>query len=382
MGAPLVFFLSLPHFPSEAALRARPDLKGRPFVVATGDGGRRRVLDVSPELRGRGVWKNMLLDRLPPGLRPEIVPVDAHALRRASEELIVHLDRYSPVVASPRAGEYYLDMKGTQSLMGRPLSSAVAILSEVRRVFDSTGRVGIAETKLLAFLAARAAPLQGAFEVWGGCGLAFLHAMPIPWLPGLGAATRLSMRGEYGHQTLGELAAYGEGDLRLLWGEEGALAHRAVTGRLIEDLVPYRFERSVEVEIPLGVHDREASRLALDLALVEAARKLRLEGAFAHRFDLEVAYGDGRSARFEKRLKVPGFHERGLRLEVRPVLDEALTRRIYAVKAVLVLRDLRPPARQLSLMADDGREDRIVRAFDQVRARWGRSVLRLGFEPG
>lgn len=380
MGAPLVFFLDLPHFASEVSLRSQPDLAGRPFVVVTGDGGRRRLLDISPELRGRGLFKNMLLDRLPPGLRPQIVPIDAHALRRASEEFIVHLDRYSPVVASSHAGEYYLDMRGTRSLMGRPLSVAQAILSEARRVFNYTGRLGIAESKLLAFLAARAAPLSGAFEVWEGCGLAFLHAMPIPWLPGLGPATRLSMRSEYGHQTLGELAAYGEGDLRLLWGEEGALAHRAITGRLVEDLVPYRFERTVEVEIPLGVHDREASRLALDLALIEAARKLRDEGAFAHRFDLEVVYGDGRVSKTEKRLKVPGFHERGLRAELRPAFDEALKRRIYAVKAVLCLRDLRPPVRQLSLMADDGREDRIVRAFDQVRDRFGRGVLRLGFE--
>lgn len=377
---PLLFDLQLPHFAAELCAQKDPALGGKDFLVVAGEDGHERVLDISPKLRGQGLYRGMALKGLPRGLRASLVRIDDHVLRRASEKMVVFLERYSPVVASGGPGHYTFDMSGTGSLWGQPLPVAGRLLADLKSHHGHQGKVGIGETRLAADLAAKVAPLGGAFEIWAGCTRAFMWAMPLNWLPGLGPATRLSMTRDYGHHVLGDLVPYGEENLRLLWGAEGNWAHRVATGRLVEALVPYRFERQVEVEIPLGVHDPLVCQRALGRGIVQAARSLRQEEAFAHRFTLSVTYGDGHSFVKSERLQIPSFHEQILRRHVGPVFDRALARRVFPTVAHLVFQDLRPPLRQLSLMADTGREDRLVKAFDTLRSRFGPTAVQLGFE--
>lgn len=376
----LLFDLQLPHFAAELCAQRDPALGGKDFLVVAGEDGHERVLDISPKLRGRGLSRGMALQRLPREVRASLVRIDDHLLRRASEKIVVFLERYSPVVASGDAGHYIFDMSGTGSLWGQPLSVAQRLLADLITHHGHRGKVGIGETRLAADLAAKVAPLGGAFEIWAGGTRAFMWAMPLAWLPGLGPATRLSMTRDYGHRVLGDLVPYGEENLRLLWGADGNWAHRAATGRLVEALVPYRFERQVEVEIPLGVHDPQVCQRALNKGIVQAARNLRQEEAFAHGFTLSVTYGDGHLFVKKERLKTPSYHERLLRRDVGPVFDKALARRVFPTKALLLFQDLRPPLRQLSLMADTGREDRLVKAFDTLRSRFGPTAVQMGFE--
>src|SRR5258706_13211020 len=127
-----------------------PTLKGKAVVV----GGKRDERGVcaaaSYEARKFGVHSAMPL-RTAAKLCPQAIFLEGHPerYREYSDKVRVVLDRFSPQVEMASIDEAYLDMTGTEKLLGPPLRAAQALHAHIKRTPDQNSSCGIGSSPLI-----------------------------------------------------------------------------------------------------------------------------------------------------------------------------------------------------------------------------------------
>ena len=141
-----ILHVDLDAFFAAVEQRDRPDLRGRPVVVAVGGPGQRGVVSTaSYEARAFGVRSAMPL-RTAGALCPHAVyvPVDGRKYAAVSRQVMSILRRYSPVIEPVSIDEAFLDAAGSESLHGSPRQIAVSIRAAMRDELSLTASVGVA----------------------------------------------------------------------------------------------------------------------------------------------------------------------------------------------------------------------------------------------
>jgi DNA polymerase IV len=197
--------------------RDDPRLAGRPVIVGGGV-----VLAASYEAKAFGVQTAMggrQARRLCP--RAIVVPPRMKAYAEASEALYSVFRDTTPVVEGLSIDEAFLDVRGLERLAGQPVEIAVRLRRAVRDRVGIPVTVGIARTKFLAKVASAVAKPDGLLLVPPERELAFLHALPVERMWGVGPATTVRLRGR-GIATVGDLARVPLPALELLLGRAAA----------------------------------------------------------------------------------------------------------------------------------------------------------------
>jgi DNA polymerase-4 len=368
-------------FYAAVEVRDDPRLRGRPVVVG-GTGGRGVVASASYEARRFGVHSAMSMAqavrRCPAAV---VVAPRFDVYRDVSADLGAIFRSVTPLVEPLALDEAFLDVGGSVRLLGPP--EAIAALLR-RRIADELGlpaSVGIAPNKFLAKLCSRRAKPDGVHHLRRADVDAFLDALPIGELWGVGQRTaeRLTAAGV---GRVGDLRTIGE---RALAGLVGA----AVAARL-RSLAAGVDDRAVEVDVDAKGISAEQT-FPVDL----------IAAADAHRALLELAEKVGR------RLRRGRVRARTLTVKVRDASFTTLTRsrtlavptsqsaELYAVAVELLATAWAPPApvrllgvggtglitgevgRQLDLLGGPQWET-AERVADQVREQFGEAALTRG----
>ncbi|HZU80852.1 MAG TPA: DNA polymerase IV, partial [Acidimicrobiales bacterium] len=200
-----------------------PALAGKPVIVG-GSGMRGVVASCTYEARVFGVRSAMSAvearRRCPKAL---FVSGRYWRYQQVSEQLHEVLHEFTPVVEPIGLDEAFLDVAGAVRLLGPPPTIAAALRAAVGDRLGLTCSVGVARTKMVAKLASEAAkplatsegprPGRGVVVVEPEQELAFLHALPVRALWGVGPATAVRLE-RLGVTTVAELAALPEETLR------------------------------------------------------------------------------------------------------------------------------------------------------------------------
>src|SRR3712207_6745008 len=115
-----------------------------------------------------------------------VLSVHGPGVRAATRAVRAILDGYSDIVEAASIDDFYLDMSGSEQLVGPLKDDAHAIR---QRIADSEGlpcSIGGGSSKLIAKIAAEAAKPGGIHIVPFGAESAFLAPLPIGALPGVG----------------------------------------------------------------------------------------------------------------------------------------------------------------------------------------------------
>ena len=178
-----------------------PSLRGRPIAVGGGV-----VLAASYEAKAFGVQSAM------PGWRaralcPELVFVPGHfaEYQRLGDAAIAILGDYTPLVERISIDEAFADVVGCTHLFGSPAEIAATIRRRVRAELGLPISVGVARTKHLAKIASQVAKPDGLVVVDPDKELAFLHALPVELMWGVGPVTKARLAA-IGVKTIGQLA--------------------------------------------------------------------------------------------------------------------------------------------------------------------------------
>lgn len=256
--------------------RDRPELRGRPVVVG-GAGPRGVVAAASYEARVFGVRSAMSSFEAKRRC-PELVFVSGDMARYAAESRRIFeiFRRFSPAVEGLSLDEAFLDLSGTERLLGPPRAVGERLRREVREATGLAVSVGIGPVKLVAKIASGMAKPDGLLEVEPARVRAFLDPLPVRKLWGVGEVAEAKLLAA-GFHTLGELARADLEGLRRVLGELGVSVGRLARGEDVREVEPHRDAVSLSEEntFERDVDDRETLERTI-LAHAEAvARRLR-----------------------------------------------------------------------------------------------------------
>src|SRR5690349_7623120 len=281
-------------FFASVAVRARPELRGKPVVVG-GIGPRGVVSSASYEARKFGVRSAMPTMRAR-ALCPQAVflGVEGPAIAAASEAVMAIFRDVTPLVEPLSSDEAFLDVAGAQRLLGRPAEIARRIRARMLAEQQLTCSVGVAPTKFVAKLGSTRAKPDGMLVVPAGLVLDFLHPLPVDALWGVGERAAETLR-RLGLTTVGELAQAPMGMLRRAVGEAAAAhLHELSWGRDPRRVTPDHAEKSIGAEMTFDtdVADPRLVRRSL-LALSEkVGARLRAGGQVGRTIVIKVRLAD------------------------------------------------------------------------------------------
>ncbi len=365
--------------------RDDPTLRGKPVLVG-GSVERGVVAAASYEARRFGIHSAMPMAE---AMRrcPHAVVVRHHMERylTASRAFFAILDQFSPLVEPLSVDEAFLDLTGTERLLGPAPEVAQTIKQRVRDQLRLVVSVGVAPTKFVAKIASDIDKPDGLRVVTAAELLPFLRPLPVSRLWGVGSVTQARLT-ELGLHTVGQVADFPESTLARQLGPATA-AHLAGLARG-EDPRQVDTDRSAvsighEETFDRDLADKDEIRSVLLGQADRVSTRLRESGSRARVVTLKIKFADFRLITRRRTLadgtsdgSVIG-HIAGELLEQLDIDDDHGKRhriRLCGVSASGL--EPRDAPRQLTLEEESrARGERLGDTLDQITRRFGRASI-------
>jgi DNA polymerase-4 len=379
-----ILHVDLDAFYAAVEQRDDPKLRGKPVLVG-GSVRRGVVAACSYEARTYGIHSAMPM---------------AEAMRRCPHAIVVrhHMERYaeasrhffgilgdfSPDVEGLSLDEAFIDVTGSERLLGDGRTIGEAIKKRVRAELALVASVGVAPIKLAAKIASDIDKPDGLRVVTPAGLLPFLHALPMTRLWGVGAATR-EILASMGLSTIGDVARYPGAALVARLG--------AVTGHHLAALARGEDHRPVVSEheqVTIGhqetfdedVDDKgELTVLLLDQA-DRVAHRLRDDQLRARAVVLIIKYDDFRQITRRTTLDMPtsdgGVLARtAIELLAKVPIEDRKGSRVRLCGISAQSLEPRDAPRQLGFdEAARQKGERLGDTLDKVAAKFGRASLK------
>jgi DNA polymerase-4 len=292
----MVFFLvDLDAFFASVEIRDNPSLAGKPVIVGALPGHRGVVSACSYEARKFGVRSAMPISqayrRCPQGVY--LVP-RMERYSELSDQVMSILESYTPQLQRISIDEAFLDMSGTERLLGPAFFVGRRIKDQVRADTGLTLSIGIAPNKYLAKLASEAGKPDGLRQVLPGGELEFLDSLPLAKLWGVGEKTRLRLQ-ELNITTIPGLRQVPLPMLRsMMGGASGDYLYRVVRGQDPGIYSPSPKSRSVsnETTFESDLKNAEAIRRTLLELAEQVMYRLMREGLKSNTAVLKLRFAD------------------------------------------------------------------------------------------
>jgi DNA polymerase-4 len=373
-----ILHVDLDAFFAAVEQRDRPELRGKPVVVGVGGPTERGVVSAaSYEARRYGIRSAMPL-RTAAALGPDVVfvPVDGRKYGRVSREVMEILRRYTPAVEQISIDEAFLDVAGSEALLGSPIEIAHSIKATVKAELDLVVSVGVATSKLVAKVASDLKKPDGLVVVEPGTEADFLAPLPISRLWGVGARTAAALA-DFGVSTIGDLAALPDDLLARRFGKQGPVLAQRARGIDVSRVSSADPARSVSHEhtFDIDTSDPEVLERTL-LALSEGvAGRLRRGGVKAQTIAVKVRDQSFTTVSRQRTLTDPTDDTEfifQMALELARPQFKGIKVRLLGVGASHLEQ-----GEQLPLFGEaDARRRRVTEAADEIRKRYGSKAIR------
>lgn len=250
MNAPIrkIIHCDCDCFYASVEMRDDPSLRGRPLAVGGRADQRGVIATCNYEARRYGIHSAMATGqamKLCPELR--LIPPNMEKYRIASTQIMDIYRDYTELVEPLSLDEAYLDVTASKHCKG----SATLIAQEIRqRIFETVGitaSAGVAPSKFVAKIASDWNKPDGLFLVRPDEVDAFVAALPVKKLHGVGKVTAAKMNG-LGVQTCADLRSWSMAKLQEHFGSFGARLHDLCRGIDFREVNPVRERKSISTE--------------------------------------------------------------------------------------------------------------------------------------
>lgn len=239
-------------FFASVEIRDDPSLRGKPVLVG-GVGRRGVVAAASYEARVFGCHSAQPMAqalRLCP--HAVVLPGRHDAYAEASDRVFEIFAEFSPLVEGLSIDEAFLDMEGTERLLGPPRRAAEDLRRTVRERVGITCSVGIAAVKFLAKIASGMNKPDGLTEIPAGTELEFLAPLPIEALWGVGPKTAERLHA-HGITTVGDIRKLAKDTLEEWFGDHGRHLHRLAWAKDEREVMPWKGRKQISHEDTFAV---------------------------------------------------------------------------------------------------------------------------------
>jgi DNA polymerase IV len=379
-----VLHVDMDAFFVSVELLERPELRCLPVVVGGQKDQRGVVTSASYEARRFGIHSAMPLQAAG-RLCPHAVFLDNQPELYAqwSDRVAAILAKYSPIVEMASIDEAYIDLTGTERMLGPSLAAAHRLLADITNSTGLPCSGGLAATRLVAKVASDQAKPRGLVWVPHGAEASFLAPLSVRKIPGIGKVTESALAAAQ-IRTVEELALVPLERLEEMFGRWGTALYRKARGddtyEFFVDAEPKSISHNCTFREDTA--DREAIESVLSLLTQKAGKRLRDAGLFCRAVTLTLRFTNFRTITRSRTLTAPVDLDSTILATVRELLrawDGSAELRLVGVALSSFLAASMATG-QLELIDSRHREklERLAQATDRVRDRFGFSKLQLG----
>ena len=362
-----------------------PSLKGKAVVVGGGPNERGVVSAASYEARKFGVYSAMPL-RTAAQKCPHAVFIDGspHRYREYSGKVYEVLGRFSPKIAMASIDEAYLDLTGTDRLLGNPMLAAHKLHQDMARSTGLNCSIGISTSRLVSKVASDQAKPNGVLWVQPGQEASFLGPLDIRRIPGVGKAGERHLH-ECGIRQVRDLAGLEAKFLEQRFGKWGvALAGKSrgfdAGGWFDGDIGDSNEPKSISHEHTFNDDTSDVDTLEATLAHLseKVGRRLREHSLFARNVHIKLRYSDFSTFTRSKTLD----HGTQIDIEildvVRLLFESAWTGNRIRLLGVYA-GSLEDQQGQMSLLSEakSDRWRKALTAMDRIRDKYGEASVSI-----
>ena len=363
-----------------------PSLKGKPVVVGGQRHERGVVSAASYEARKFGVHSAMPL-RTAAKLCAQAIFVDGHPdrYRACSEKVHRVLESFSPQVEMVSIDEAYLDMTGTERLLGPPMFAAHKLHQQMKAETQLNCSIGIGSSRLIAKVGSGKAKPHGVLYVVPGQEAKFLAPLQIRDIPGVGKVTEQKLHG-LGILTVGDVARLEDTLLEQHLGKWGL----ALAGKARGEDAGAWFEGAIGDADPAKSisHEHTYDQDTADSEKIESTlmrlsemvgRRLREQNVHARTLQLKLRYQDFTTITRARTLETPTHLDNEIFQQIRKLFHANWRRgaevRLLGVQA----SSLGETPEQGDLLGSQANDKwkQALSAVDRVRDKFGESSISL-----
>ena len=380
------------NFFASVELLKYPHLQGLPVAVAGDPEGRHGII----------LAKNMAAKKL--GVKtaetiwqarrkcPELILLPPHhdeyeaMSRRINEIYLGYTDQVEPFSVD----ESWLDVTGSRRLFGDGVQIADSIRERIRKELGVTVSVGVSDNRWWAKMGSDYKKPDATTPITRENVAGILHPLPVGEMFFVGHAAA-EVLDRHGVTTIGQLASTTPALLEKWLGKQGTGLHRMVHG--VDDAPIRRWGESEPAKsvgngmtYPHDLTGRDAWHAGLMPLCDSVGARLRAQSVKCRTITVQVKDTNLRVISRQKTLPMPTSLTRQIFQEALAILDslwspEKPIRHLCVTASALTPADEAVPA-QLSFLTevapDDPRRARMEEAVDEVRRRFGKSVIRPG----
>ena len=376
-----IIHVDMDAFYASVEQRDNPSLKGKPVIVGGGEEKRGVVSSASYEARLFGIHSAMPTSQAkrlcPQGI---FLPVRMHRYREASEQILRILREYTPLIEPLSLDESFLDVTGSERLLGPALKIAKEIKKRIYETTGLTASAGIGPNKFLAKIASDLRKPDGLVEIKPEEMSEFLRDLPVSKLWGVGESTEEILK-EMGIWRVGQLTAYPREGIERKLGKFGLELVALARGEDDRAVIAESEAKSISQEETFtpDLRDLETIKRVLLDQSERVGWELRRQRLKGYTVQLKVRYPDFSLVTRSITLRAPTdqgieIYQTTLRLLDR---TEALQKSARLLGVGIANLRHREDPEQLSLF-DFNREkvERSTEAVDRIREKFGPNAIK------
>ncbi len=287
--------------------RDRPEIRTKPLIVGH-PGGRGVVTTACYIARRYGVRSAMpmfkALDACPDAV---VIAPDMAKYKRVSLAIRTIFSAATSMIEPVSLDEAYLDLTDDWRTEAPPAAEALAVIAaRIETEIGITVSIGLAPNKFLAKLASELQKPRGFSVIGQAEAKAFLQALSVAKINGVGAATAERMQAQ-GLQTIGDLQQLSEQQLTAMFGKFGRRLASFAHGQDERSVTPNRPTKSISAEDTFRRDTASAAELraAADPLCARVAGQLIRHGFAAGTLVLKLKTSDFKILTRNKRLTHP-----------------------------------------------------------------------------
>jgi DNA polymerase-4 len=352
-----------------------PVLKGKPLIVG-GSGDRGVVAACSYEARRFGIHSAMPM-KLARRLCPHalIISGDMENYSYYSKLVTQIIADKVPVFEKSSIDEFYIDLTGMDKYFGCSMFT-----KELKQAITKESGLPIswalASNKLISKVATNEVKPNGQLEIPFGGEKLFLAPLTIGKMPGIGKETTVLLE-RMGVETVRTLSEIPVKLLHNLLGKTGIDLSRKANGIDETPVVPYREQKSISTEQTFSNDTIDVQFLRAQMVRMteSISYELRKQNKLTGCVTVKLRYANFDTV--TKQCSVPYCGADHILLDVaRKLFDQLYDRRLLVRLIGIRFTQLIPGNYQISLFDDTQEMIRLYQAIDQVKNRFGESLIR------
>ncbi len=357
----------------------QPALRGKPVIVG-GRSKRAVVSTASYEARKYGVRSAMpMFQALALCPQAIVVPVRMERYQMVSAEVMTILAEFSPLVEQVGIDEAFVDIRGTQTLLGDPRTIALAIKTRIRAAIGLTCSIGLAPLKFLAKIASDMQKPDGLTIISPDQTAAFINELAIEKVPGVGPATLVQLK-SMGIRRLGDVARVPEKQLQAKLGKAALRLTALARGLDDSEVMPFRPVKSMGAENTLGENTSDLNLLKKHLLMhaERVGRELRSGRAKARSLQLKIKFADFKQITRSTMLEKPTQSSESLyAAAVQLLLQTRLPKpvRLIGISASNLVSSATPVQQDLIQGEAEQKWEKLDHTLDSIAERFGNHMI-------